>query len=52
MPTLKQAQQDPEAMKQYIAEHEGDEIEEQDFDKVGYMMLVAFTITTHIHRDR
>jgi hypothetical protein len=34
MPTLKQAQADPKAMKQFIAEHEGDEIDDQDFEKV------------------
>ena len=35
MPTnLKQAQADPKAMKQFVAEHEGDQIESADFDKV------------------
>lgn len=32
--SLKQAQKDPKAMEQFIAEHEGDEIEDKDFDKV------------------
>lgn len=31
---LKQAQSDPEAMQQFIAEHEADQIESNDFDKV------------------
>ncbi len=43
MPTLKQAQKDPEAMKQFIKEREGDEIEEQDFDKVVQSMISAGT---------
>jgi len=35
MPTsLKQAQADPKAMKQFIREHKGDQIESTDFDKV------------------
>ena len=32
--TLRQAQQDPKAMRQFVAEHEGDQIESTDFDKV------------------
>jgi len=32
--SLKQAQVDPKAMKQFVAEHEGDQIESADFDKV------------------
>ena len=39
MTTLKQAQADPKVMKQFIAEHEGDQIESTDFDKV----LVSMT---------
>ena len=31
---LKQAQADPKAMKQFIQEHKGDQIESTDFDKV------------------
>ena len=34
MTTLKQAQADPKAMKQFIREHKGDQIESTDFDKV------------------
>ena len=35
MPTsLKQAQSDPKAMKQFIREHKGDQIESTDFDRV------------------
>ena len=34
MTNLKQAQQDPKAMKEFFAEHEGDQIESSDFDKV------------------
>jgi len=36
---LKQAQKDPKAMKQFIAEHEADEIESEDFDKVINSMM-------------
>ena len=32
--SLKQAQQDPKAMKKFIQEHTGDQIESTDFDKV------------------
>jgi len=32
--SLKQAQADPKAMKQFIREHKGDQIESDDFDKV------------------
>ena len=32
--SLKQAQQDPKAMKKFIQEHRGDTIESKDFDKV------------------
>ena len=40
MPTnLKQAQSDPKAMKQFVAEHKGDQIESADFDKVMTSML-------------
>ena len=34
MTTLKEAQKDPKAMEKFIAEHEGDEIEDKDFEKV------------------
>lgn len=34
MTTLKEAQKDPKALKDFIAEHEGDEIDDQDFAKV------------------
>lgn len=34
MTTLKQAQSDPKAMKKFIQEHKGDQIESADFDKV------------------
>ena len=34
MITLKEAQKDPKSMQQFIAEHEGDEIEDKDFEKV------------------
>lgn len=34
MTTLKDAQKDPKAMEQFIAEHEGDEIDDKDFKKV------------------
>ena len=37
--TLKQAQQDPEAMKQFIADHEADIIESDDFEKVMGSMV-------------
>ena len=40
---LKQAQQDPKAMKQFVAEHEGDQIESDDFDKVMTSMLGSET---------
>ena len=36
---LKQAQQDPKAMKQFIADHKADIIESEDFDKVMGSML-------------
>ena len=39
MKTLKQAQQDPKAMKQFIREHKGDQIESTDFDKVMGSMV-------------
>lgn len=32
--SLKQAQLDPKAMKQFVKEHKGDQIERADFDKV------------------
>jgi len=38
---LKQAQADPKAMKQFIAEHKGDQIESDDFDKVFNSMTGA-----------
>ena len=41
--TLKQAQQDPKAMKQFVAEHEGDQIESADFDKVMTSMTGSGT---------
>jgi len=34
MTTLKQAQADPKAMEKFLAEHDGDEIEDKDFEKV------------------
>jgi len=34
MTNLKQAQKDPKAMKKFIQEHKGDQIEDADFDKV------------------
>jgi len=34
MTTLKSAQKDPKAMKKFLAEHKGDQIEDTDFDKV------------------
>ena len=37
--TLRQAQQDPKAMKKFIQEHKGDVIESQDFDKVFSSMV-------------
>ena len=41
-PTLKQAQQDPIAMEQFIADHEQDVIEDTNFNKVvGSMMSGA-----------
>lgn len=37
--SLRQAQADPKAMKKFVAEHKGDQIESADFDKVfGSMM--------------
>jgi hypothetical protein len=36
---LKQAQADPKAMKKFIREHKGDQIESDDFDKVMGSML-------------
>ena len=41
MPTLKQAQADPKAMKQFMSEHEGDQIESADFDKVISSMTTS-----------
>jgi len=32
--SLRQAQANPKAMKKFIQEHRGDEIESEDFDKV------------------
>ena len=32
--SLRQAQSDPKAMKKFIKEHKGDQIESTDFDKV------------------
>ena len=40
---LKQAQQDPKAMKQFIQEHKGDQIESADFDKVMGSMIGSGT---------
>ena len=34
MPTLKQAQADPKAMSQFIAEHDGLEVDGERFDAV------------------
>lgn len=34
MTTLKQAQKDPKTLEKFIKEHEGDEIDDQDFAKV------------------
>ena len=39
--SLRQAQQDPKAMKQFIQEHKGDQIESTDFDKVFNSMTAA-----------
>ena len=36
---LKQAQADPKAMKKFVKEHKGDQIESDDFDKVFNSML-------------
>lgn len=36
---FKQAQRDPKAMKQFVAEHKGDQIESTDFDKVFSSMV-------------
>ena len=41
--SLKQAQQDPKAMKQFVARHKGDQIESADFDKVMGSMLGSGT---------
>lgn len=41
MITLRQAQSDPKAMKKFIAEHKGDQIESADFDKVIGSMMPA-----------
>ena len=37
--SLKQAQADPKAMKKFIQEHKGDQIESTDFDKVMGSMV-------------
>ena len=37
--TLKQAQADPKAMKQFLREHKGDQIESDDFDRVMKSMI-------------
>ena len=37
--SLRQAQADPKAMKQFIKEHKGDQIESTDFDKVFGSMV-------------
>ena len=37
--SLKQAQADPKAMKKFIREHKGDQIESTDFDKVMGSMV-------------
>jgi len=39
MPTLKQAQADPKAMSQFIAEHEGLEVDGERFDAVMGAMI-------------
>ena len=39
MPTLKQAQADPEAMKQFVEEHADLEVESDRFEKVMSSML-------------
>ena len=46
MTTLKQAQADPKAMKQFIREHKGDQIESTDFDKVFSSMTGSETHST------
>lgn len=43
MITLKQAQNDTKAMKQFIREHKGDQIESADFDKVFSSMAGSGT---------
>ena len=45
MPTLKQAQLDPKAMEQFVAEHDADQIESADFDKVFGSMTKQETPT-------
>ena len=39
MPTLKQAQADPKAMSQFIAEHDGLEVDGERFDAVMGSMI-------------
>ncbi len=41
--SLKQAQKDPKAMKKFIREHKGDQIESNDFDKVFCSMTGSGT---------
>jgi len=43
MTPLKQAQADPKAMKKFIQEHKGDQIESTDFDKVFSSMTGSGT---------
>ena len=45
MTTLKQARLDPKAMEQFVAEHEADQIESVDFDKVFSSMTAQETPT-------
>jgi len=38
--SLRQAQADPKAMKKFIREHKGDQIESDDFDRVMKSMTL------------
>lgn len=40
MTTLKQAQKDPKALKKFIEEHNGDEIDDKDFERAIKAMTV------------
>ena len=41
MPTLKQAQSDPEAMKQFIEQHKSGGVEPAEFDAVVSSMMAG-----------